>query len=252
MDHRVICSTLFNWPKISLVGAAAGAYAIERTCLKLIDDIDIYTFVSDLKSVDSRRIVLWGMSFGGVVSACSAAIDRRPKAVVMVCPLFSYVQPHKADKAYALLIRDRVSQLRKNSPLEIAPFTPQGDNPIGMGGAGGPGGIEAYTLMTAASELGHPGFRNRLTLQTYQKLAMFRPMEYMNMIRAPVMMIIPELDDISPVPEQREALSRVQGLKREYLAKGKGHLNVATGDGSIEMVAATVDFLEKALDGTLE
>jgi acetyl esterase/lipase len=213
---------------------------------------DIYTFVSELKSVDSRRIVLWGMSFGGTVSACSAAIDRRPKAVVMVCPLFSYVQPHKADKAYALLIKDRVSQLRKNEPLSIAPFTPKGDNPIGMGGAGGPGGIEAYNLMKAASELGHPDFRDRLTLQTYQKLAMFRPMEYMNMVKAPVMMVIPELDDISPVPEQREALSRVQSLKQEYFAKGKGHLNIATGDGSIEMVTATVGFIEAALEGTLE
>jgi hypothetical protein len=162
------------------------------------------------------------------------------------------VQPHKADKAYALLIKDRISQLKKNEPLSIPPFSPQGDNPIGMGGAGGPGGVEAYTLMKAASELGHPDFRDRLTLQTYQKLAMFRPMEYMNMIKAPVMMIIPELDDISPISEQREALSKVQSLKQEYFAKGKGHLNIATGDGSLEMVAATVDFLDAALNGTLE
>ena len=235
-----------------LSGRCCGANAPRRTSPELTDHTDIYTFVSELKSVDARRIVLWGMSFGGVVSACSAAVDRRPKAVVMVCPLFSYVQPHKADKAYALLMKDRVSQLRKNEPLSIAPFTPQGDNPIGMGGAGGPGGIEAYNLMKAASELGHPDFRDRLTLQTYQKLAMFRPMEYMDMIKAPLMMIIPELDDISPISEQREALSRVQGPKREYFAKGKGHLNIATGDGSTEMVAATLDFLEAALGGTLE
>ncbi|KNG85589.1 hypothetical protein ANOM_007239 [Aspergillus nomiae NRRL 13137] len=235
------------------VGASGGSPRNLLDPLQMAEDLsDIYTFVSELKSVDARRIVLWGMSFGGVVSACSAAVDRRPKAVVMVCPLFSYVQPHKADKAYALLVKDRVSQLRKNEPLSIAPFTPQGDNPIGMGGAGGPGGIEAYNLMKAASELGHPDFRDRLTLQTYQKLAMFRPMEYMDMIKAPLMMIIPELDDISPISEQREALSRVQSPKREYFAKGKGHLNIATGDGSTEMVAATLDFLEAALGGTLE
>lgn len=192
------------------------------------------------------------MSFGGVVSATSAAVDRRPKAVVMVCPLFSYVQPHKADKAYALLMKDRISQLKSNDPLSIPPFTPQGDNPIGMGGAGGPGGVEAYTLMKAASELGHPDFRDRVTLQTYQKLALFRPMEYMDMIKAPTMMIIPELDDISPVEEQRKALSRVRGYKKEYFAIGKGHLNIATGDGSIEMVKATCDFFDAALNGTLE
>ncbi len=97
---------------------------------------DIYTYVANLPSVDSRSIVLWGMSFGAVVSACSAAIDRRPKAVVMVCPLFRYVQPHKAEKAFAQLIKDRMSQLRGNEPYSLAPFTPKGDNPIGMGGAG--------------------------------------------------------------------------------------------------------------------
>ncbi|KAL7892319.1 alpha/beta-hydrolase [Trichoderma sp. TUCIM 5745] len=235
------------------VGASGGHPRNLLDPLQMAEDLsDIYTFVSELKSVDSSRIALWGMSFGGVVSATSAAVDRRPKAIVMVCPLFSYVQPRKADKAYALLMKDRISQLKKNEPLSIPPFTPQGDNPIGMGGAGGPGGIEAYNLMKAASELGHPDFRDRLTLQTYQKLAMFRPMEYMDMIKAPTMMIIPELDDISPVEEQKKALSRVRGYKKEYLAVGKGHLNIATGDGSIEMINATCDFLDAALNGTLE
>lgn len=192
------------------------------------------------------------MSFGAVVSACSVAIDRRPKAVVMVCPLFSYVQPHKAEKAYGHIIKDRVSQLRGNDPYSLVPFSPKGDNPIGMGGAEGPGGIEAYNLMKAASELGHPDFRDRIALQTYQKLAMFRPKEYMNMIRTPVMIIIPELDDISPPEEQREAFARVQSPKREYLAKGKGHLNIATGKGSEEMVTETVKFFKMALEGTVE
>lgn len=192
------------------------------------------------------------MSFGAVVSACSAAIDRRPKAIVMVCPLFSYVQPHKADKAYAMLIKDRVSQLRGNEPYSLAPFTTRGDNPIGMGGAGGPGGMEAYNLMKATVESGNRHFRDRIMLQTYHKLAVFRPKEYMDMIQAPVMMVIPEMDDISPPEEQKEAFAKIKSPKREYLAKGKGHLDIATGEGSKEMVAATTDFVQAALEDTLE
>ena len=208
--------------------------------------------MASLPSVDSRSIVLWGMSFGAVVSACSAAVDRRSRAVAMVCPLFNYVQSHKADKAFAQLIKDRVSQLRGNEPYSLAPFTPKGDNPIGMGGAGGPGGIEAYNLMKAASELGHSDFSDRITLQTYQKLALFRPKEYMDMIRTPVMMVIPELDDISPPEEQKEAFAKIQSSKKEYWANGKGHLNIVTGDGSKELVAATVEFFKAALEGTIE
>ena len=213
---------------------------------------DIYTYVASLPSVDSSSILLWGMSFGAVVSACSAAIDRRPRAVAMVCPLFSYVQPHKAEKAFGQLIKDRVSQLRGNEPYALAPSTPTGDTPIGWGGAGGPGGLEAYNLMKTAAELGHPDFRDRIALQTYQKLAMFRPKEYMDMIRTPVMMVIPELDDISPPEEQREAFAKIRSSKMEYWARGKGHLNIVTGDGSKEMIAATVEFFKAALEGTIE
>jgi esterase/lipase len=191
------------------------------------------------------------MSFGGVVSATCAALDRRAKAIVMVCPLFTYVKPHKADKAYAQLVKDRVSQLRGNAPLSIAPFTPAGDNPIGMGGAGGPGGLEAYGLMKAAADLGHPTFSDRITFQTYAKLALFRPMEYMDMLRAPTMMVIPELDDISAPEEQKAAFDRIVCPKRVYHATGKGHLNIATGEGSNELVATTVKFFRDALDGNV-
>lgn len=234
------------------VGGSGGQPRNLLNPLQMAEDLsDIYTYVAGLPSVDSSSIVLWGMSFGAVVSATSAAVDRRPKAVVMVCPLFSYVKAEKADKAYAQLIKDRVSQLRGNEPYSLPPFTARGDNPIGFGGAGGPGGVEAYNLMKAASELGHPHFRDRIALQTYHNLAMFRPKEYLDMIKAPVMMIIPELDDISPPKEQREAFARIKAPKKEYLAKGKGHLNIATGEGSKEMVAATVDFFKAALEGNV-
>lgn len=235
------------------VGGSGGQPRNLLDPLQMAEDLsDIYTHVASLPSVDSQSIFLWGMSFGAVVSAVCAAVDRRPKAIVMVCPLFSYVKPERADKAYAQLIKDRVSQLRGNPGFSLAPFTPKGDNPIGFGGAGGPGGIEAYGLMKAASQLGHPDFRDRISLQTYQKLAMFRPKEYMDMVKAPVMMIIPELDDISSPAEQREAFARIQSPKKEYWAVGKGHLNIATGDGSKQMIAATVKFFNAALEGTVD
>lgn len=192
------------------------------------------------------------MSFDDVVSACLAAIDRRPKTIVMICLLFSYVKSHKADKTYAQLIKDRVSQLRDNETHSIASFTQKSDNLIDMNGAREPDDVEAYNLMKVAMKLSHPDFCDRITLQTYQKLTMFRPKEYMNMIRAPVMIIIPKLDDILPSEEQREAFARIQSPKREYWAVGKRHLNIVTGENSKEMMAATTKFFKKALENTIE
>ncbi|KAJ5519046.1 hypothetical protein N7453_001468 [Penicillium expansum] len=233
------------------VGASGGIPRNLSDPLQMAEDLsDIYTYVARLPSVDSSRIILWGMSFGAVISTTCAAIDRRLKGIVMVCPAFSFVQPHKADNAYRQLIKDRVSQISGNEPHSVRPFTSKGDNLIGFGGAGGPGGVEAAMLMKAASELGLPTFRNQITLQTYQKLALFRPKEYLDMIRAPVLMIIPELDDVSPPQDQREALGRIQSLKKEYFARGKGHFNIATGEGLMEIIAVTLGFFDSILQHT--
>ncbi|KAK1841334.1 DltD domain-containing protein [Colletotrichum chrysophilum] len=209
---------------------------------------DIVTHVASLPSVDARRIVLWGMSFGATVSACAAAVDRRVRALVMVCPIFSFIQPEKREKAFAQLIRDRQSQLRGNEPFSLPPFNSRGENPIGMAGSGGPGGMEAYNFMNAVIDRGAANFRDRITLQTYHKLALFRLKELLDLVRTPVQMIVPELDDISPAEEQEEAFGRFEGPKELYLANGKGHLTVLSGSGSKEIWQAMVNFIRHALD----
>ncbi|PVH96642.1 alpha/beta-hydrolase [Periconia macrospinosa] len=218
--------------------------------LQFAEDLsDVYTYVTRLSSVDSNSIILWGLSFGSVVSACCAAVDHRCKAVIMVCPLFSYVQPEREEQAFAQLIKDRISQLRGNEPYSLQPFTPDGNNPIGMAGAEGPGGLEAYNFMQLAAEKGAEGFRDRIALQTYQKLAMFRPKEYLDMIRAPVMTVIPELDDISSPQEQAESVARIKAPSTVYWAKGKGHLNVVTGEEMPQLVEDMDKFIKDVLNG---
>lgn len=234
------------------VGESGGHLSNLIDPLQMAEDLsDIYTYVAGLPSVDAQKIALWGISFGAVISACAAAIDRRPKALVMVCPLFSYVQPHRAERAYATLIKDRVSQLCGNQPYSLPVFTPRGENPLGMGGSGATGGLEAYNLMKQAAEAENPHFRDRVMFQTYHKLAMFRPKEYMDMIRTPVLMVIPELDNISPPQEQREAFARIQSPKTEYCAKDKGHLNILTGEKSKELVTTMAEFLRVILEGSI-
>ncbi|KAJ3551985.1 hypothetical protein NPX13_g11226 [Xylaria arbuscula] len=227
------------------VGASGGKPRNLLNPLQMAEDLsDIYTQVSKLPSVDAAQIVLWGLSFGAVISACTAAVDYRPKAIVMVCPLFSFVQLERRTSAFAQVIRDRASQLRGNSPHEIPPFTPRGDNPIGMAGSGSRGGIESYAFMRLAKEKGAAGFRDQISLQTYYKLALFRPAEYMDMIRSPVLMVVPELDLMSSPAEQEAAFRRVQAPGSElWVAKGRGHLNVVTGEGCFEVVKQTDKFI---------
>lgn len=200
--------------------------------------------------MDASQIVLWGMSFGGTVSACAAAVDRRVKALVLVCPILSFYQPEKRDKTFAQLMRDRQSQLRGNEPFQLPPFNSKGENPIGMAGSGGPGGIEAYGFMGAVIERGAPNFRNKIALQTYQKLAMWQPKEILKLVdKTPVMMVTPELDAMSPPEEQKAAFELFPQRKTFLEAKGKGHLTVLSGEGSEAVVDAMAKFMRETLSG---
>lgn len=134
------------------------------------------------------------MSFGGTVSGCTAALDRRVKCLIMVCPILKFVKREKRDKAFVQVIRDRQSQLRGNDAFTLPPFNAKGENPIGMAGSGGPGGQEEYEFMSALIDRGAPNYRNKITLQTYYKLALFHPKALLTMLDVtPVMMVSPEL-----------------------------------------------------------
>ena len=212
------------------------------------------SYAATLPSVDSRRIVLWGLSLGATISACAAAIDRRIAAVLMVCPIFKFIRPDRRAKAFAALMRDRTSQLRGNEPFMLQPFNSEGENLAGYAGSGGPGGKEAYSLMSQAVERGHPNFRDRITLQSYHKMALFRPEDLLDEMleKVPVMMMVPELDDISLTEDQEAAFHKFKTPKTLYKAKGRGHMSILTGEGSREVHEVMVSFFNSALAGEIE
>lgn len=63
----------------------------------------------------------------------------------------------------------------------------------------------------------------------------------------PVMMVISELDGISPPAEQREAFEHVRQAKHFCLAKGKGHLAVLSGVGFQEILETQNEFIRSVI-----
>ncbi|OTB00609.1 hypothetical protein M426DRAFT_75686 [Hypoxylon sp. CI-4A] len=233
------------------VGGSGGMPRNQIDPLKMVEDIsDVVNFAMTLSSIDPRQVLLWGMSFGATVTGVAATIDRRVAAVLMVCPIFSFIRADKRATLFAQLMKDRKSQLRGNEPFTLSPFNTKGENPAGFAGAGGEGGKEAYAIMNAAVHHGHPNFRDRITLQTYNKLALFRPKELLEeMLEAiPTMMVIPELDDISPATEQRSVFESLKTPKRLYCANGKGHMSILDGEESAALRMVMVEFFQSALE----
>ncbi|KAI1424148.1 alpha/beta-hydrolase [Xylaria sp. FL1777] len=237
------------------VGGSEGVPRNQIDPVKMIEDIsDVVSFAMTLPSVDPHNILLWGMSFGATISGIAATVDRRVAALLMVCPLFSFIKPDRRETVFAQLMKDRKSQLRGNEPFTIPPFNSRGENPAGFAGAGGAGGKQAYNLMKSAVDHGHPNFRDRITFQTYHKLALFRPKELLeDMLEGiPTMMIIPELDDMSPPSEQRAVFESLKKPKQLHYALGKGHLSILDGEGSAALREVMVDFFMSVLGSKTE
>ena len=68
----------------------------------------------------------------------------------------------------------------------------------------------------------------------------------------PVMMMIPELDNISLPVEQKAVDERLKTPKRLYWATGKGHMSILTGEGSTEILEAMIEFFDLALEDKIK
>lgn len=149
-------------------------------------------------------------------------------------------------------------------------FNKEGENIIGMLGDGGPGGLESFwwvvlPLHQIATQLiaiciasnrfnnliverGGPTARNHIALQSYHKIATFWPKQILANLNTPVMMLIPELDVISPPELQQEMFDKLTPkMKKVLWVKDKGHLNLLGGKGKDHLLKEQVGFIHEAL-----
>ncbi|KAJ5773666.1 DltD N-terminal domain protein [Penicillium paradoxum] len=192
------------------------------------DYSDALTFLKTQPIVDPTNISFWGMSFSALVALNAAALDKRARCCIAVCPLTG-MQPEPAmlPKVLSKCMQDRESQLVGNSPVTLAVLTPDGRNPAGMGI--GADKME-YDYMVNAKFRGAPNYENRTTLQSYYKMMAWQPFEIMKYLsKTRVLMIIPEKDTISPAEKQQALFDSLPEPKTAHMAKGKGHLDVLSG-----------------------
>ncbi|KAJ3569535.1 hypothetical protein NPX13_g6051 [Xylaria arbuscula] len=87
---------------------------------QMSDYHDALTFLKRDGRVDPERIAYWGFSFSGAVALNSAALDKRAKAVISVCPLTNWdLDPNKWRGVMAKAMQDRESQLSGNAAFSL-------------------------------------------------------------------------------------------------------------------------------------
>ncbi|GLA98553.1 hypothetical protein AtubIFM61612_000791 [Aspergillus tubingensis] len=216
------------------------------------DYSDAVSFFSTHERVNPAEIFIWGISFSASVALCTAALDKRIRAVIAVAPLTAFtLPPDKQPQVLSRCMQDRTAQLHGNEPFYLPMLRKDGTNPAGFGT-----GIdrERYgRLVTAGRELA-PGHVNRTTIQSYYKLIMWQPFPLWETMVAPTpcLWVIPELDQLSPAERQRHYFDKMKGeSKQMWLQEGVGHMDVVQGEHLEGLMGVMFRFLENVIQGTL-
>jgi pimeloyl-ACP methyl ester carboxylesterase len=230
------------------VGASDGTPRNDIQPFKNIEDYHdalSYLKMHQRDIVDPDQIAYWGYSFSGAIALCAAALDKRAKAVISVSPLTTW-EFSKWKQVLSKAMKDRESQLAGNKGMYLPLLTEGGEQPAGFGTGYQKEDVLGIINRHASIE---PSFIPRTTLQTYYNMAVFRPLALMKFVNpTPVMIMTGENDDISPPKLQRSLIYDVfEGPKEFVSIPNKAHMDLLTGDGSIETLKKQTDFLHRAL-----
>ena len=244
------------------VGLSDGVPRNDINPFRQVDDLsDALTFLASHPSVDPRQGVgLWGMSLSAAVAMTTAALDRRARFVVAVCPA---TEPtHKMPKLTPLLAKaakDRESRLKGNDPFYVPMLTKNGDNPAGLDL-----GFEREDIRQRLQSLqvDHdadspqvpvaPNWANRTTVGSYRNVLLWEPSHMWKYLTQPILFLLPERDDLIGSDMQLRHYEALPGSKRLSIPAGTTHMNILEGESQQEVNQAQVVFVRDVLGGRLE
>ncbi|RFU28989.1 hypothetical protein B7463_g7333, partial [Scytalidium lignicola] len=227
-------------------GLSDGTPRQELDPVKQAEDYsDALSFLTGLPTVDPERIAFWGFSFAGMVCLTAAALDKRAKRVIAVCPLTDFTFGGKKSKVLAKAMQDRESQVKGNPPFMLPVLTEKGENPAGFGVGTA---AEDFRIILNA-EKAAPNYRNSTTMQTYYKIAAWQPFGLMPLVSpTSVLLLTGEDDKISLAEDQKKLLEHMSEPKKFHIEPGRGHMDILSGESFPRLMKMQVDFLKEALE----
>ena len=224
-----------------------------------VDDLsDALTFLASHSSIDSRQgIGLWGMSLSATVAMTTAALDRRARFVIAVCPA---TEPtYTAAKLTPLLAKatkDRESRIKGNDPFYVPVITKTGNTPLGLDlGFAGEGIRHRLQVDNDTDSLRvqlAPNYADRTTVGSYRNILLWEPSHMWKYLTQPVLFVLSESDSLIGSDMQLRHYENLPGLKRLHIAAGTNHMNIIDGKGQQKVNEAQVMFVRDVLGNRLE
>lgn len=247
------------------VGQSDGTPRNDINAYKQIEDCsDALTFLASQKIVDPLRVGLWGVSLGGAVSLCCAALDPRAQFVISICPILECTfEENKLPVLLAKSAQDREAQMKGNPPFYHRMFQETGQLTGGFSSVRGT--REMALRILGMSTLGSPdsdsnqetsislNSLNRITMQTTYRTMMWNPLPILKYLNStPVLYVVPELDEFIPAEVQLKHFENLQAPKQLLVEKQCGHTEIFEREGIQDLLDKQAQFVRNALEGQVE
>jgi len=180
--------------------------------LEQVEDVrNAITWISDQPEVDSQRIGLWGISFGGGIVIYTATYDRRVKAVVAQVPLAislevrSKLDPERWKRMSDFLLQDRIKRYKTGAVNYLKVVSLEEDPCVFPGKEF----YDEYMDLLARHPKSNPTWRNGVSLESLEKVREFDPVGMIHyMAPTALLLIAAENDSAIPVDAVRETYKR--------------------------------------------
>jgi len=200
-------------------------------------------WAAEQPDVDPHQVFAWGTSFAGMHIVELAVSDTRLVAAVAQSPLTdglaaAMMSPFKNGiRLFGLALVDRIGSLFGRKPIYIPGHGRPGDLSIGAT----PDGPFGEKLMTPKD--GTP-WHDRVAARSLLSFSWRRPVRRAAEVRVPLLLVVPENDNIAPVNAALEVARKAPGAEL-FRSKG-GHYDVYEGGASFaDVLRVEVDFLHR-------
>lgn len=207
------------------------------------------TFLTNTPEVDASKIAAWGYSLSGGCAIKAAAVDRRIKAVVTVCPVLSttktmrrQIPPYLRPQRDASIFAERASRIRGD---DVSYGTVASSDPTVAAFFTAPEAVEWFLSMQKTKA---PAWENRYTLHSVFELVSYNPEGFIEALCPTPWLLIQGNADHSCLSDVNMEIYRKALEPKETMMFEGGHFDPLMGQVLEKIMATKIDFLKRKLD----
>ena len=207
---------------------------------QVVDIRNAITFMETLEEVDSKRIGLWGSSFGGANIISTAAVDSRVQCLVAQLTfgsgermILGDLDADDREKLWGTLKKARERTVAKNKTLALAPDQILTDH-------------DSKTFYRDSLQA-FPGLATKIPISTLQHIIEYKPEESIRKVNVPVLIIGADQDIVCPVAESRLLYEQANQPKELFIIENARHYDVYSGENLQKSSGKALEWFEKYL-----